>query len=453
VTAPIRRVLVANRGEIAVRVVRACHDLGIEAVVAHSEPDRGSLATVLADRSVCIGPASAAQSYLHAPALVQAALATGCDAVHPGYGFLSENADFVELCEANGLRFIGPRAPSIRVLGDKVAARETARASGVPIVPGGTVDAEDPESIELAAQAGWPLLIKAASGGGGRGLRRVDSVDQLPAALAESGAEARAAFGDATLYVERYIASARHIEVQVFGDQHGNALHLFERDCTTQRRYQKLVEEAPSPVLGDDAREAIAASATRLVREVGYEGAGTVEFLYDVATGEHFFMEMNTRLQVEHPVTELLTGLDLVRLQLLVAAGEPLPVTQDQVQRRGHVIEFRVNSEDPDLAFRPAAGRIERWQAPAGPWVRVDSHMGAGDLVSPYYDSLLAKVIVVGADREDALARARRALAEFEVAGVPTTLPFHSWLLDQPDFVDSELHTTWVDQNWKGMTS
>ncbi|WP_426246493.1 acetyl-CoA carboxylase biotin carboxylase subunit [Nocardioides sp. LHG3406-4] len=449
----ITRLLIANRAEIAVRVVRACRDLGIETVLAVSEADRGSLASRLADRTVCVGPASPGQSYLNIPALLTAALETGCDAVHPGYGFLSENADFVEACTENGLTFVGPSVDTMRLLGDKLTARTTAAAAGIPIVPGGTVDADSVDPQAVIAEVGLPLLVKAAAGGGGRGLRRVDSAEALAPTLAESAAEARAAFGDATLYVERYLGNARHIEVQVFGDQHGNVVHLFERDCTTQRRYQKLLEEAPSPVLDAATRARITDDASLLARKMGYEGAGTVEFLYDTNTGEHFFIEMNTRLQVEHPVTEVLTGLDLVTLQLRVAAGEPLPMTQDDVRAQGHVIEFRVNSEDAHQGFRPAAGPVDEWRAPAGPWVRVDTHVEQGHLVSPFYDSLLAKLIVSGRTREEALARARRAVREFKAAGVPTTLPFHEWLLDHPDFINSTLHTTWVDSNWKGSTS
>ena len=448
----IQRLLIANRAEIAVRVVRACRDLGVETVLAVSETDRGSLASRLADRTVCVGPASPALSYLNSPALLAAALGTGCDAVHPGYGFLSENADFADACSENGLTFVGPSVETMRALGDKLTARTTAASMGIPIVPGGTVDGTAADADAVLADVGLPLLVKAAAGGGGRGLRRVDSPELLAPTLKECAAEAQAAFGDATLYVERYLANARHIEVQVFGDRHGNAIHLFERDCTTQRRYQKLLEEAPSPVLDAETRDQMTDAACQLVREMAYEGAGTVEFLYDTTTGEHFFIEMNTRLQVEHPVTEMLTGLDLVALQLLVASGEALPMTQEDVHARGHVIEFRINSEDADQGFRPAAGQVHEWRPPAGPWVRVDTHVEAGHAVSPYYDSLLAKLIVHGRTREEALARSRRAVSEFATAGVPTTLPFHAWLLDHPDFINSTLHTTWVDSNWKGST-
>jgi len=448
----VRRVLVANRGEVATRIVRACRDLGVETVVAFSEPDRGSLATRLADDAICVGPASAKDSYLNTRAVLAAALGKGCDAVHPGYGFLAENADFAGECERAGVQFIGPASATIRALGDKLSARRTASALGLPVVPGGTVG-DGASARDIVEEVGLPLLIKATAGGGGRGLRRVDTLDQLPAALAHCAAEAGAAFGDPTLYVERYLDSAKHVEVQVFGDRHGNVIHLFERDCTTQRRYQKLLEEAPSPALTPELRRALTDSACRLAREMGYEGAGTVEFLVDQSRSEYFFIEMNTRLQVEHPVTELLTGLDLVSLQIQVAAGQSLPVAQEDVVMNGHVIEFRINSEDATRGFMPSAGTVERWQVPAGPWVRVDTHVDQGYRVSPFYDSLLAKVVVWGATREEALDRSRRVLREFVVEGVPTTLPFHLWLLDQPDFVTSQLHTTWVDTHWEGMVA
>ncbi len=443
----IRRLLVANRGEVAVRIVRACQDAGVESVVAFSEPDRGSLATRLSDRAICIGPASAADSYLNASVLLAAAVGTGCDAVHPGYGFLAENADFAEQCGAHGLRFVGPRPATTRALGDKAAARRTAADLGIPVLPGGVVEEA---SVSVADQVGLPLLVKASAGGGGRGLRRVDEAAQLRGTLAECAAEARAAFGDPVLYVERFLTRARHIEVQVLGDVHGNVVHLFERDCTTQRRYQKLVEEAPSPALTGDQRRVVTDLACRLARETKYEGAGTVEFLFEPDTGEFFFMEMNTRLQVEHPVTEVLTGVDLVGMQLEVASGMPLPLTQNDVTRRGHVVEFRINAEDATRGFAPGAGVVNRWEVPLGPWVRVDTHIEQGRQVPPFYDSLLAKVVVSGTDRAEALARSRRALGGLVVEGVPSTLAFHLWLLDQPDFVNSALHTTWVDSHWEG---
>ena len=447
----LRRVLVANRGEIAVRIIRACQDLGIEAVVAYSHADKGALATRLADDAVCIGPASARDSYLKADALIVAALHKGCDALHPGYGFLAESAAFADECNGQGIKFVGPTGHTMRQVGAKLAARDTAVQLDIPVVPGAALGpGADPD--ELLGQVGLPMLVKASAGGGGRGLRRVEDEKDLASALVHSAAEADAAFGDPTVFAERYIRRGRHIEVQVLADAHGNVLHLFERDCTTQRRYQKLLEEAPSPIVDHATRSAITAAATRLTRHTGYEGAGTVEFLLDMDSGEFFFLEMNGRLQVEHPVTELLTGLDLVQLQLLVAGGAPIPITQDDVVMRGHVMEFRINAEDASRGFLPAAGTLTRWRAPSGPWVRVDTHAEQGYSVPPFYDSMLAKVVVHGDTREQVLARARRTLAEFEVEGVPTTLPFHTWLLHHEDFLASRLHTTWVDDNWKGVS-
>jgi acetyl-CoA carboxylase biotin carboxylase subunit len=430
-----------------VRIIRACRDLGIGTVLAHSEADRGSLAAELADRAVCIGPAAAAGSYLNTGALLAAATATGCDAVHPGYGFLAENAAFADACVDNGLTFIGPRGDSMRAVGEKLPARRLAEELGVPVVPGCEVQTGVTDG---AARLGLPLLVKASAGGGGRGLRRVTTHAELEPALAESAAEAQAAFGDGTLYVERYIGRGRHIEVQVLGDTHGNVVHLHERDCTIQRRYQKLVEETPSPVLEAETRAAMTASACRLASAVGYVGAGTVEFIFDQDSGEYFFLEMNTRLQVEHPVTELVTGLDLVALQLLVATGEPLPFGQDQVVATGCAMEFRVNAEDAERGFAPTAGPVTRWRPATGPWVRVDSHMESGRQVPPFYDSLLAKLAVSAPTRPEVLGRARRALDEFVVEGVPTTVPFHRWLVDEADFVTSNVYTTWVDTHWKG---
>jgi acetyl-CoA carboxylase biotin carboxylase subunit len=445
----ITRVLIANRGEIAVRIIRACRDMGIETVVAHSEPDRDSLAVQLADRSVCIGPALARESYLNANAVVSAAVNTGCDAVHPGYGFLAENGEFADLCEVSGLIFVGPSSSSMALLGDKLSARSTAARLGVPTVPGATVDTRNVDVAALVDAVGFPMLIKASAGGGGRGLRRVDDTAGLQPALDMSAAEADAAFGDPTLYIERYLEKVRHVEVQVLGDTFGTVVHLFERDCTTQRRYQKLVEESPSPVIRPETRAAMTESACTLARSVGYAGAGTVEFLVDMLTGDYYFIEMNTRLQVEHTVTEQLTGVDLVQMQLLVAGGAPLPMAQSDLVAQGHVIEFRINAEDPDDAFRPTAGTVTRWEPAAGPWLRVDSHMRSGEVVAPYYDSLLGKLIVWGGTREEMLARASRAVSEFAVTGVPTTLGFHAWLLAQEAFRTGELHTTWVDDHWE----
>ena len=445
---PIRRVVVANRGEIAVRIIRACRDLGIETIVTYSEADADSLAVRLADRAVCIGPAAAARSYLQPDSILAAATALGADAVHPGYGFLAENADFAAACEEAGVRFVGPRPRAIELMGNKVAARRLAASLGVPLIPGTTEPVTAEDARRVADEIGYPVLLKAAAGGGGRGMRLVHDPAQLEDVLAGASSEAQAAFGDGSIYLEAYLPNARHIEIQVAFDADGNGIHLGERDCTMQRRYQKLVEEAPSPAIEAATRTAMGDAALRLCRDVEYLGVGTVEFLFDQDTGRFHFIEMNTRLQVEHPVTEEVTGLDLVALQLRIAAGEPLPVDQSAVTATGHAVEFRINAEDPGQDFRPTAGRLERWMPPGGPGVRVDTHCFPGYAVPPYYDSLLAKLIVRGATREEALARSRRALAEFEVAGVSTTVPFHRWLVEQPDFITSRTNTAWVEQTW-----
>lgn len=443
----IRRVLVANRGEIAVRIVRACHDLGIEAIVAFSEADRDSLAVRLADRAVCIGPPQSAGSYLNRDAILAAATALGCDAVHPGYGFLAENADFSAACAAEGITFIGPRPDAISAMGNKVEARRIALELGVPCIPGSPQPVGPDEAVQVADEVGYPVMLKAAAGGGGRGMRLARDAAELVEILGSASAEAAAAFGNGAMYVERYVGRARHIEVQVVFDTHGNGISLGDRDCTIQRRYQKLIEEAPS-ALPPATRHAMSAEALKLCRHVGYTGVGTVEFLYDQDRREFYFIEMNTRLQVEHPVTELTTGLDLVELQLRVAAGERLPLTQEQVPVLGHAIEFRINAEDPAQGFQPSAGTLARWSPPSGPGVRVDTHCYQGYRVPPYYDSLLAKVIVWGADRASAYARARRALAEMDVEGMATSLPFHRWILDNDDFIAGQTSTGWTEQHW-----
>jgi acetyl-CoA carboxylase biotin carboxylase subunit len=444
---PLRRVLIANRGEIAVRVIRACRDLGIEAVVVYSEADRDSLAVELADRAVCVGPPAAAASYLNQEAIIAAAAGLGADAVHPGYGFLAENATFAAACEREGLRFIGPTAEAIELMGNKLAARRLADSLGVPVVPGSPEPVSEADAPAVAEAAGYPVILKAAAGGGGRGMRLARDREELASILGSASAEAKSAFGDGSIYVERYIGRARHIEVQVLFDGYGNGIHLGERDCTIQRRYQKLIEEAPSG-LDPSVRDVMTEAALRLCRHVGYRGVGTVEFIYDQDTGEPYFIEMNTRLQVEHPVTELVTGIDLVAAQLRVAAGERLWLDQGDVAMRGHAIEFRLNAEEPAANFRPGAGRLDAWSPPSGPGVRVDTHVRPGYTIPPYYDSLLAKVCVHGSDRPNALARARRALAELEVRGVPTTLPFHRWILEQADFMTNATSTAWAEQTW-----
>jgi acetyl-CoA carboxylase biotin carboxylase subunit len=444
--ANVRRVLIANRGEIALRAVRACRRLGIETVAVHSTADANSPHVWAADRSVCIGPPSARLSYLHGDALVEVALRTGCNAVYPGYGFLSERSAFAARVAAAGLTFVGPDAATIATMGDKVAARQAARDAGIPVVPGSDTGFARAVDAERAARdIGFPLLLKAAAGGGGRGMR----VCWEPAALAklfeQAAAEAQAAFGDATLYLERYFPRVRHIEIQVFGDAQGRIVHLWERDCSVQRRHQKLVEEAPSPVLTSTERRAIAEAATTLARAIGYVNAGTVEFIFDLENRGFYFIEMNTRIQVEHPVTEAITGLDLVAEQFRVAAGEPLSFDQP-AEPQGAAIEFRINAEDPDRGFAPDPGLVRVWRPPAGPGIRIDSHVYAGYAVSPFYDSLLAKLIVSDTDRAATLELAAGAFDQFAIDGVATTLSFHRALLCRSAFREATLDTQWVDR-------
>jgi acetyl-CoA carboxylase biotin carboxylase subunit len=449
----LSRVLVANRGEIAVRIIRAARDLGLETVAVYTEPDAQALHVSMADQAVGIGPAKA---YLDSDRIVRAARDSHADAVHPGYGFLAENAGFARACAAAGLTFVGPSADAIAAMGDKVAARRIATAARVPTVPGsdGPVDAATARAV--AEDIGYPLVVKAAGGGGGRGIRVVHGVDDLDGALAAGRREAQAAFGDATMYVERFLSDARHIEVQVLGDG-AAAVHLFERDCSLQRNRQKVVEEGPSPVLAADLREAMAGSAVRLVESVGYHGAGTVEFLFDPATNAFFFIEMNTRIQVEHPVTEVLTGIDLVAAQLRLAAGEPLWLDQRDITVRGWALECRINAEDPANDFFPQPGVVERLRLPSGPWVRVDTALTEGCEIPPFYDSMIAKVIVTGEDRATAIDRCRRALDELTVAPIATTAPMLRALLDEPAFGAGDCSTTflerWIDETWKDATT
>lgn len=441
----LRRVFVANRGEIAVRIVRACRKLGLETVVGYSEPDRDSMAVGMADRAICIGPGAAAQSYLSAERLIAAALGTGCDAVHPGYGFLAENAEFARLCGDNGLVFVGPAPEAIRAMGNKLEARDLAQRHDVPLAEGSVriVDLDDARA--RAAQIGFPLLFKAAAGGGGRGIRIVEGEAALGQAFSQASAEAQAAFGDNALFMERFIADARHVEVQVLGDTHGNVIHLGERDCSLQRRYQKIVEEAPSPGLSEALRDGLRAAAVRLARSIGYTSAGTVEFIVDLERESFFFLEMNTRVQVEHPVTEMLTGVDIVAEQLRIASGAPLSLTQDQVRLVGHAIECRINAEAPERGFAPSPGRLSKWNPPQGEGIRVDTHAHEGWVVSPYYDSLLAKLIVVAPDRAAAVARMQQALAEFAIDGISTTVPFLSSVVAHPDFGAGQFNTRWLE--------
>ncbi len=438
-----QKILIANRGEIALRIHRACHDMGISTVAVHSTADADAMHVRLADESVCIGPAPSRESYLNIPAILSAAEITGADAIHPGVGFLSENARFAEVVAEHKITFIGPSPEHIRIMGDKVTAKQTLAGLNLPVIRGsdGAVAGVD-EALAVAKDIGYPVLIKAASGGGGKGMKVAHNADELPESLHLAQSEARTNFGDDSVYIERYLEKPRHIEIQLFGDNFGNAVHLGERDCSIQRRHQKLIEEGPSPVLPADHRAAIGNLAADTVRKLGYRGAGTMEFLYE--NGEFFFMEMNTRLQVEHSVTEEITGFDLVREQIRVAAGLPLSFTQDDVKIIGHAIECRVNAEHP-VTFVPSPGTVKGFHAPGGPGVRIDSGIYAGYKIPSNYDSLIAKLIVHGHDRAECLARLYRALEEFVVDGVDTTLPLHRRILGEPDFIAGNYDIHWLE--------
>lgn len=429
------KVVIANRGEIALRILRACRELGIRTVAIHSEADRDLKHVRLADESVCIGPAPSVDSYLSIPAVVSAAEVTDAVAIHPGYGFLSENADFAERVERSGFVFIGPKPDTIRLMGDKVSAIRAMKEAKVPCVPGsdGPLPEDPDENIRIARDIGYPIIIKAAAGGGGRGMRVVFGEATLLNAISMTRTEARVAFGDDTVYMEKYLDKPRHIEIQVLADTHGNAIHLGERDCSMQRRHQKVIEEAPAPGITKKVRDRLGARCVKACRDIGYRGAGTFEFLYQ--DGEFYFIEMNTRLQVEHPVTELVTGVDLVRAQISVAAGEPLGIKQSDIDLKGHAMECRVNAEDPD-SFLPSPGNISLLHQPGGPGVRVDSHIYTGYTVPPHYDSLIAKLITYGDDRPNAMARMRTALSEYVIDGIKTNLPLHERLLKDGAFVD-----------------
>jgi len=440
------RILIANRGEVALRVIRAAREMGIESVAVFSEADRESLPARIADHAVCVGPAASAQSYLNMPNIISAALTMGAQAVHPGYGFLAENAAFARACADSGLTFIGPSPEAIERMGDKAEARATAAAAGVPTVPGsdGPVESYD-EALHFANEVGFPVLIKASAGGGGKGMRVANDASELKANLQAAKTEAAAAFGNDTVYLEKYLSRPRHVEIQVLADSHGNAVYLFERDCSIQRRHQKLVEEAPSPALSPELRAEMGAAAIKLVRNVDYQNAGTIEFLLDT-DGRFYFMEMNTRVQVEHPVTEQITGVDIIKEQIRIAAGLPMKhAKQEDIQLRGHAIEFRINAEDPAHNFRPNPGLIEVFNAPGGFGVRIDSHVYSGYRVPPTYDSLLAKLIVWGETRDEAIARAHRALDEFIVTGIATTIPVHLQVVDNPAFRRGEVYTDFVE--------
>ena len=442
----IKKILIANRGDVALRVLRACRDMGIQTVAVHSTADADAMHVRLADESVCIGGAPSAESYLNVPAIISAAVITGADAIHPGVGFLSENADFARVVDAHGLTFIGPRIEHITAMGDKVEAKRTAAESGLPLVPGsdGAVDTVD-DAKRVAAEVGYPVLVKAASGGGGRGMKVAPTADDLAEAFSSARSEAKAAFGDDTVYIERYLDNPRHIEIQIVADSHGNVIHLGERECSVQRRHQKLLEEAPSPVLDSNQRDEIGAIAAQAAAKMGYLGLGTMEFLYE--NGEFFFIEMNTRLQVEHPITEEITGIDLVCEQIRIAAGEKLSVRQDQVTFKGHAIECRINAEHPETFF-PTPGKVTNFHPAGGPGVRVDSFLYSGYSIPPYYDSLVAKLVVYGDDREHCLARLRRALDECIIEPMPTSLDLHRRLVNDDDIISGNYTIRWLEEEF-----
>ena len=440
----ITRILIANRGEIALRIHRAAHEMGIETVAVHSTADADAMHVRLADHAVCIGPPAAGESYLNVANIISAAEISHADAIHPGYGFLSENARFAEIVEAHGIAWIGPKPEHIRTMGDKVEAKRTAGALGLPLVPGSDGAVSDIEEARtIAAEIGYPVIIKAASGGGGRGMKVCESEEQLETLIKQAGSEAKAAFGDDTVYLEKYLGNPRHIEFQVFGDGRGNAIHLGERDCSLQRRHQKVLEEAPSPVLSAEERDRMGGICARAMADMGYRGAGTIEFLWE--NGEFYFIEMNTRLQVEHPVTEMITGIDLVREQIRIAEGKDLSCAQEDVTFRGHAIECRINAEDP-WTFAPSPGQVTYYHAAGGMHVRVDSGLYAGYKVPPYYDSMIAKVIVYGRNRERCIMRLRRALEEMVVEGVKTNIPLHQALIQEDDVLSGNYTIKWLEE-------
>ncbi|MFK7839864.1 MAG: acetyl-CoA carboxylase biotin carboxylase subunit [Bdellovibrionales bacterium] len=438
-----KKVLIANRGEIALRIIRACREMGIESVAVHSTADANSMAVRLADESVCIGPPPGRESYLNIPAILSAAALTNADAIHPGYGFLSENAQFARMVEEHGFAFIGPTPEHIEQMGDKVMAKQTVQKLGLPVVPGSEGGVENSaEGIKIATDMGFPVIIKAASGGGGKGMQVVEEAAEFVESFDRARSEALANFGDDTVYIEKFLKNPKHIEIQVFGDSHGNGIHLGERDCSVQRRHQKLVEEAPSPVLTDELRKEIGELSAKTIRDMGYRGAGTIEFLYE--NGKFYFMEMNTRIQVEHPVTEMITGVDLIAEQIKVAAGEELTF-KGPLRHRGHSIEIRINAEDPDT-FIPSPGKITQFHSPGGLGVRFDSAIYQGYSIPPYYDSMIGKLIVHGRDRDECIRRLQRAIRETVIVGVKTTLPLHEWILQQPEFVSGNYTIKWLEE-------
>ncbi len=442
----MEKVLIANRGEIAIRVIRACMELGIKTVAVYSEADRESLHAYLADEDICIGGPRATDSYLDPRRIISAAVVANADAIHPGYGFLAENADFAEMCEAHGITFIGPTPDQIRAMGDKSKAKELMKKAGVPTVPGseGLVDELD-DAIQIAEEIGYPVIIKATAGGGGKGMRVARDRNELIKNFEMARVEAQSAFGNPGVYIEKFIVNPRHIEVQLLGDGRGNVIHLGERDCSIQRRHQKLIEESPSPIVDEDLRRRLGEAAIAGAKAINYRGAGTIEFLVD-EDKNFYFMEMNTRIQVEHPVTEMVTSTDIVKEQIRIAAGEGLRFRQEDIKFHGHAIEARINAEDPDNNFMPSPGKITSFHIPGGPGVRVDTHAYAGYVIPPFYDSMIAKLIVWGETREEAIARMRRALKEFIIEGVKTTIPFHQKVMEDPDFVAGNFNTGFLEQ-------
>lgn len=447
----IEKVLIANRGEIALRIYRACREMGIKTVAVHSTADADAMHVRMADEAVCIGPAPAKDSYLNKAAIITAALVTGADAIHPGYGFLSENADFAEMVQEHGLTWIGPTPEMMRLMGDKITAKRTAIEAGLPVVPGsdGAVDTVE-DALEASEKMGYPVLIKATAGGGGKGMRIAHNAEELPDAYMQARAEAKASFTSDQVYIEKYLENPRHIEMQILADNYGNVVHLGERDCSLQRNNQKVLEETPSPALNAEQRKKIGEIVSNAMRKMGYSNVGTIEFLYE--NGKFYFIEMNTRLQVEHPITEMVTGIDLVREQIRVAGGAHLNYTQDDVHFTGHAMECRINAEDP-FTFIPCPGKIEQWHAPGGLWTRVDSGMYTGYTVPPYYDSMIAKLIVFGKTRNGCLMRLHRAIDEFVIEGVNTTLPLHDAIISSQDFIDGNYNIHWLEKFLKKLKS
>jgi acetyl-CoA carboxylase biotin carboxylase subunit len=444
----ISKILIANRGEIAVRIVRACKRLGIASVVAVSEIDKGTLAARLADGAVCIGPSRSADSYLNINSLIVAALGTGADAVHPGYGFLAEQTQLVRACNEKDLIFIGPTEENIQQMGNKIVARKVAEECGVPTIPGSDKVASVEEALARAEEISFPVIIKAAAGGGGKGMKIAYHPSELRNSFETLSAEVSASFGDGSLYIEHFIPDARHIEVQILGDRRGKVIHFGERDCSVQRRYQKMIEEAPSPVVGSALRNAITEAAVAIGRNIGYQSAGTVEFVFDQSQQKFFFLEMNTRIQVEHPVTEEITGVDLVAEQIRIANGETIAISQEDIKTQGNAIECRINAEKPDAGFSPSPGRIQEWLPPSGRGIRVDTHCFSQYVVPPYYDSLIAKLIVKGADRDEAVELMRSALEKFMVKGIDTNISFHLLVLNHPDFRAAKVSTRWLEDKF-----